>query len=59
MLAQSLQLVAKSLYLVGDPTDPGGTLQPNLHPEIGTGDHYEPLFCPDFNRIIKPSCWYR
>src|SRR5208282_4159438 len=39
--------------VVGDPTDPKGTLRPNLHPEIGTGDHYEPLFCPEFDRIIN------
>jgi len=39
--------------VVGDPTDPRETLRPNLHPEIGTGDHYEPLFCPEFNRIIN------
>jgi hypothetical protein len=39
--------------IVGDPTDPKGTLHPNLHPERGTGDHYEPLFCPEFDRIIN------
>ena len=41
--------------VVGDPTDPNGTLRPNLCPEIGTGDrdHYEPLFCPEFDRIIN------
>ena len=39
--------------VVGDPTDPKGTLRPNLHLEIGTGDHYEPLFCPEFDRIIN------
>jgi hypothetical protein len=39
--------------VVGDPTDPKGTLRPNLHPEIGTGDHYEPLFCPGFERRIN------
>ena len=38
---------------IGDPTDPKGTLRPNLHPEIGTGNHYEPLFCPEFDRIIN------
>jgi len=39
--------------VVGDPTDPKGTLRPNLRPEIGVGDHYEPLFCPEFDRIIN------
>jgi hypothetical protein len=39
--------------VVGDRTDPKGTLRPNLHPEIGIGDHYEPLQCPEFDRIIN------
>src|SRR5438552_2763894 len=39
--------------VVGDPTDPRGTLRPNLHPEIGIGDHYEPLICPEFDRRIN------
>jgi hypothetical protein len=39
--------------VVGDPIDPKGTLRPNLRLEIGTGDHYEPLFCPEFDRIIN------
>jgi hypothetical protein len=39
--------------VVGDPTDPRGTLRPNLQPEIGTGDHYEAMFCPEFDRIIN------
>jgi hypothetical protein len=39
--------------VVGDPTDPRRTLRPNLHSEIGTGDHYEPLFCSEFNCIIN------
>jgi hypothetical protein len=43
----------KPKNVVGDPTNPKGTLRPNLHPEIGTGDHYEPLFCPEFDRIIN------
>ena len=45
----------KSKNVVGDPTDPKGTLRPNLHPEIGTGEsqHYEPLICPGFDRIIN------
>jgi hypothetical protein len=43
----------KPKNVVGDPTDPKGTLQPNLYPEIGTGDHYEPLFCPPFDRIVN------
>jgi hypothetical protein len=41
--------------VVGDPTDPRGTLQPNLYPEIDTGDRYEPLFCPEFDCIINLS----
>ena len=45
----------KPKNVVGDPTDPNGTLRPNLQPEIGTGDgdHYEPLICPEFDRIIN------
>ena len=39
--------------VVGDPTDPRGTLRPNLHLEIGTGDYYKLLFCPEFDRIIN------
>ena len=39
--------------VVGDITDPKGTLRPNLHPELGTGDHYEPLFCPEFDLIVS------
>jgi hypothetical protein len=35
--------------IVGDSTDPKETLRPNMHPEIDTGDHYEPLFCSEFN----------
>ena len=38
---------------VGDPTDPNGTLRPNLPPEIGTGDYYVPLNCPDFSYTIN------
>ena len=41
--------------VVGDPTDPKGTLRPNLHPETGTGDYYKPLFCPGFKRRINLS----
>jgi hypothetical protein len=35
--------------VVGDPTDPKGTLQLNLHLEIDTGDYYELLFYPEFD----------
>src|SRR5207248_2015898 len=35
--------------VVGDPTDPKGTLRLNLHLEIGTGDYYESLFYPEFD----------
>ena len=35
--------------VVGDPTNLKGTLQPNLHLEIGTRNYYEPLFCPEFD----------
>jgi hypothetical protein len=38
---------------VGDPTDPNGTLRPNLPPETGTRDHYVPLNCPDFSYTIN------
>jgi hypothetical protein len=38
---------------VGDPTNQKGTLRPNLHPETGTGDHYESLFCLKFDQIIN------
>ena len=33
--------------VVADPTD-DGTLRPNIEPEPTTGDHFEPLFCPEF-----------
>jgi hypothetical protein len=48
----------KSNNVVGDPTNPKGTLGPNLCPEIGTGDtdYYELLFCPEFNRITNLPC---
>jgi hypothetical protein len=38
---------------VGDPTDPRGTLRPNLPPETSTGDHYIPLNCPDFSPTVN------
>jgi hypothetical protein len=38
---------------VGDPTDPTGTVRPNLPPEIRTGDHYVLLKCPEFSPIIN------
>jgi len=45
----------KPRNVVGDPTDPKGTLRLNLQPETGTGDgdHYELLICPEFYRIIN------
>jgi hypothetical protein len=38
---------------VGDPTDPRGTLRPNLPPETSTGDHYVPLNCSGFSYTIN------
>jgi hypothetical protein len=38
--------------VVPDPTDPG-TVQPNIEPEPTTGDHFEPLFCSDFEHQIN------
>ena len=38
---------------VGDPTDPTGTLRPNLPPENGTGNYYVPLKCPEFSPIYN------
>jgi hypothetical protein len=34
--------------VVADPTN-DGTLWPNLEPEASTGDHFEPLFWPQFD----------
>ena len=44
-----------STNVVGDPTDKKETLRPNLHSEIGIEDHYESLFCSEFNPIINLS----
>jgi hypothetical protein len=41
------------LLTVGDPTDPTGTLQPNLPPENGSGNCYVPLECPEFSPTIN------
>ena len=38
---------------VGDPTDPKGTLRPNLPSETSTGGYYAPLNCPDFTYTIN------
>jgi hypothetical protein len=32
---------------VADPTD-NGTLRPNIEPEPAAGNHFRPLFCPEF-----------
>ncbi len=37
---------------VPDSTDPG-TLRPNIKPEPTTGDHFEPLFCPEFEHCTN------
>jgi hypothetical protein len=46
-------MAPRKVPTVGDPTDPRGTLRPNLPPETGTGDHYVPLNCPDFSPTIN------
>ena len=38
---------------VGDPTDPKGTLRPNLPPEPKTGPEFKPLHCPPFPHQIN------
>jgi len=38
---------------VGDPTDPAGTLRPNLPPEPETGDNFDPLPAPEFCHKIN------
>jgi hypothetical protein len=38
--------------VVADPTD-DGTLRPNIEPEPTTGDHFEPLFCPEFEQCTN------
>jgi hypothetical protein len=45
----------KPKNVVGDPTDPKGTLQPNLYSEIDTGDYYKLLFCSLFDQIVNLS----
>jgi hypothetical protein len=35
-----------------DSTDPG-TLRPNIAPEPSTGDHFEPLICPEFDHCTN------
>jgi hypothetical protein len=39
--------------VVGDPTDPAGTLQPNLPPEPETGDNFDPFPAPEFSYEIN------
>lgn len=39
--------------VIGDPTDPGGTLRPNLPPEPTVGTHFTPLPCPEFDYCIN------
>ena len=39
--------------VVGDPTDPKGTLRPNLTSESATGSKFEPLECPFFSHQIN------
>jgi Transposase IS4 len=38
--------------VVGDPTDPAGTLRPNLPPEPEIGDNYQPMPAPEFHHEI-------
>jgi hypothetical protein len=41
---------------VGDPTDPQGTLRPNLTPEPITGTQFDPMPHPNFqHRINLPN----
>ena len=39
--------------VVGDPTDPKGTLRPNLPPEPATGTKFKPFECPPFSHHIN------
>jgi len=39
--------------VIDDPTDPGGTLRPNLPPEPTVGTHFTPLPCPEFDYCIN------
>ena len=38
---------------IGDPTDPKGTLRPNLPAESTTGAEFKPLYCPPFEHKIE------
>jgi Transposase IS4 len=49
--AQMPQL-GQSGQVVGDSTDPAGTLRPNLPPEPETGDNYDPMPHPEFDHEI-------
>lgn len=42
-----------SSKVVGDSSDPGGTLRPNLPPEPTTGDNFDPLPHPEFESHIN------
>jgi hypothetical protein len=45
-----------SAQTVGDPTDPKGTLRPNLPAEPTTGSEFKPLHCPPFvHKINLPT----
>jgi hypothetical protein len=49
------QLSARN-EVIDDPTDPGGTLRPNLPPEPTTGTEFKPLSHPEFDyKINLPS----
>jgi hypothetical protein len=39
--------------VIGDPTDPGGTLRPNLPLEPTIGTHFTPLPCLEFDYYIN------
>jgi Transposase IS4 len=39
--------------VVGDSTNPAGTLRPNLPPEPKTGDKYDPMPAPEFDFKIN------
>jgi hypothetical protein len=41
------------IEVIDDPTDPGGTLRPNLPPEPTVGAHFTPLPCPEFDYYIN------
>jgi hypothetical protein len=45
--------LGQSSQVVGDSTDPAGTLRPNLPPEPETGDNYDPMPHPEFNYVIS------